>query len=141
MSYETPPRGSGRHSTDSRAGADRAASLRRAAPLRPTDDRSRWRGPPPDDQDRYEAEADNYGMPTDPSMRAPLNLAPRHPAGGVSPRYQDLVVPRVYVEPDEAMDRLRCRSLRWAITRDVLAVLVLLYAIGWMTRPLWAPFL
>lgn len=78
---------------------------------------------------------DKHDMPTDPSMRIPLNRAPRNVPP--EPRYQDLVVPRVFVEPDEQMDQLRQQSLRWAIWRDRLAVIVLLFTIGWITRPAW----
>lgn len=83
-----------------------------------------------------------HDMPTDPGMRIPLNTAPRpgpqHQAPArVEPSYQDVVIPRVFVEPDEQMDGLRQQSLRWAIWRDRLAVVVLLMLIGWFTRPVW----
>jgi hypothetical protein len=50
----------------------------------------------------------------------------------------DMVVPRIYVEPDEQMDALRVRSLRWGIARDVVAVLVGLYLLGsWILPGVW----
>jgi hypothetical protein len=106
----------------------------------PPSPRDRWRprpeiSPDPPPVERYYPQEDE--MPTDPTMPMPLNFAPRG-TGLVSPRYQDLVVPRVYVEPDEALDKLRARALRWGIARDVLLVAALLYAVGWMTRPLWS---
>lgn len=76
-------------------------------------------------------------MPTDPSMPAPLNYAPR-PAQSVPGRYQDLVVPRVYVEPDEYMDHLRERAFRWAIGRDIIACIVGLLVIGWFVMRILA---
>lgn len=56
----------------------------------------------------------------------------------VKERPADLVVPRVYLEPDEAMDKLRQRAARWAIARDVTAVIVGGYLIfRWMLYPLY----
>jgi hypothetical protein len=85
---------------------------------------------------------DELDIPTDPTMAAPLNEAPRygHPRPAAyrsNPRYQDLVIPRVVVEPDEQMDALRARSLRWGIARDVVVVAVGLYLIGaWALPPI-----
>jgi hypothetical protein len=77
-------------------------------------------------------------MPTDPSMPAPLNRAPQRPVRpGREARYQDLVVPRVFVEPDEYMDGLRRRSLWWAIVRDIIVCAVGLWLIGsWALPPI-----
>lgn len=135
MTFETPPRGSGQH----RKGDATSPASERARRLRRPDPRVSY----------YPADEDD-DTPTDPTMRAPLNevpireVPPRRP-GGTEYRdlrqYQDLVVPRVYIEPDEDMDRLRVRALRWGIARDALAVLVLVYAIGWLLRPLWQLFL
>lgn len=90
---------------------------------------------PPDGQHRADAAWVDVGrhddMPTDPHMPAPLNYAPQ--ASQSVPRtYQDLIVPRVFVEPDEYMDRLRERAFRWAIGRDVIACVVGLLVIGWL---------
>lgn len=76
-------------------------------------------------------------MPTDPSLRIPLNRAPRIRDKTTERSYQDLIVPRVFVEPDEHMDALRQRAMRWAICRDVLAVTIMLLVLGWMMRPVW----
>jgi hypothetical protein len=50
----------------------------------------------------------------------------------------DLVVPRVYLEPDEWMDKLRARALRFAIARDVVLIII---GLSFMWRlvilPLW----
>jgi membrane protein YdbS with pleckstrin-like domain len=55
------------------------------------------------------------------------------------PRYQDMIVPRVFVEPDEDMDRLRRRVWRWAIGRDVVLVAVGLLVIGhWVWPTVWS---
>lgn len=75
-----------------------------------------------------------HDMPTDPSMRIPLNQA--HPRTPYSNR-PDMVIPRVYVEPDEQMDDLRRSSLKWAVIRDRLAVLLILLLVGAITRPVW----
>ncbi len=54
-----------------------------------------------------------------------------------APVRQDVVVPRVYLEPDERLDRLRVCAWRWAIARDVLAVIIGLYLVGvYVVRPL-----
>lgn len=59
------------------------------------------------------------------------------PMGG-EPRYQDLVVPRVFVEPDEQMDELRRSALRWGRVRDVVAIAVGLYLLGsWLIPGVW----
>lgn len=53
----------------------------------------------------------------------------------------DLVVPRVYLEPDEVSDKLRARSWRWGIARDVVLVIVGGFLIfRWMLYPLWQLF-
>ena len=82
--------------------------------------------------------------PTDPTMRVPLNDAPREEARErrrrllSEVRHMDLVVPRVYLEPDERIDRLRARALWWSITRDMVAVCLGLYLLGsWVITPLW----
>jgi hypothetical protein len=82
--------------------------------------------------------------PTDPTMRVPLNLAPKNNAGSGTRRlprdvrHVDMVVPRVYLEPDEQIDRLRARSLRWSIARDMIAVVLGLYLLGaWVVLPMW----
>jgi hypothetical protein len=72
-------------------------------------------------------------------MRVPLNEAPAKPVGETTrritveragePRYQDLIVPRVYVESD-GMDELRRRSLRWGIGRDVLVCVTMVYLLA-----------
>jgi hypothetical protein len=80
--------------------------------------------PPGRPPDRVE-----YGPPlideTDPRapIGPPLDYPPRR-----EPSYQDLVVPRVFVEPDEELDTLRIRSLRIAIVRDVLLIIFLMAA-------------
>lgn len=50
----------------------------------------------------------------------------------------DLVVPRVYLEPDEIMDKLRARALRVAVVRDVLVIVLGLALVWrWVILPLW----
>lgn len=122
MGFPTPPRGSGRHHWSDRG---------EPSPYRASSrDTGRYH---PDDED----------FPTDPSMPFPLDEVPRQPArpGPVRPPpvpAAQVVVPRVYVEPDEMMDRLRARALRFAITRDVIGCLVGLYLLGqWLGLPLW----
>lgn len=66
-------------------------------------------------------------------MTAPLNQTPpqRGYQGTVRrPDPRTPVVPRVYVEPDEQMDRLRRRALRWSIVRDIVAITVGLYLLA-----------
>lgn len=131
MMSDTPPYRAGwvpRHSADPTPREGRVPTPGRYSPPSPNP-ADRWPS-----GEYYPSEDDlptEDEMPTDPTLPAPLNFAP---AGQVSPRYQDLVIPRVYVEPDELLDRLRRRALRWAIARDVLAVIVLMYLIGWMAR-------
>ncbi len=49
----------------------------------------------------------------------------------------DLVIPRVFLELDETMDRLRARALRFAIARDaVWIVLGLVLVVQWAVMPL-----
>lgn len=119
MTFPTPPRGSGRHWRDD------------TPPASPTVRRRYLR----DDDEG----AGDY--PTDPTMTAPLNRVPPpdvYRQSGPASRYQDLVVPRVFVEPDEVMDRLRQRAFRWGIARDVVAVAIGLYLLGsWLLPPLW----
>lgn len=123
--------------------------------------------PPPERRRRYSTDYPPEDFPTDPTMVAPLNEAPPlreyHPPDAppdstwrrgtrdmpgeqlrsirvtrrVDPTPVDVVVPRIYLEPDEGMDRLRRRSLVWAIIRDVLASVTLMYLIGeWLLVPL-----
>lgn len=127
MSFETPPRGSGKH-------------WRTEAPTPSTPARERFRpgrsAGYPEHGETYHP-ADDDDTPTDPTMRIPLNRAPRRDVGegerritvsrANGPRYQDMVIPRVYVEPDEAMDRLRQRAMRWGIIRDAVIVAVGVY--------------
>jgi len=140
MSFPTPPRGTGRHWRDD----DQAGP---ADPRRGRYPRFEPADPPAPEPERYYP--DEYGdVPTDPTMPAPLNQAPRRHVGegtrritveraGQS-RMPDMVVPRIYVEPDEQMDALRVRSLRWGIARDVVAVLVGLYLLGsWILPGVW----
>lgn len=78
------------------------------------------------------AEPDRSGIfpridDTDP--RAPIGPPlTEYPAPSRAPTYQDLVVPRIFVEPDEQMDALRARALRMAIFRDVFLVVFLIVA-------------
>jgi hypothetical protein len=86
-----------------------------------------------------------YRVPTTPSDRTGygpaisqtrMNRPPRM-AVAQDERPADLVVPRVYVEPDEYMDRLRARALRWAIFRDLVVIVVGLFLISrWMVVPM-----
>lgn len=91
----------------------------------------------PDEDPGYDPVMDSGGglyrvpLPGDPEYTPPpaprehtrpMNLAGR---SSVPPKREpDLVVPRVYLEPDEAMDKLRARAFRWAIIRDVVIILV-----------------
>jgi hypothetical protein len=59
----------------------------------------------------------------------------------VEGRAPDLVVPRVYLEPDESMDRLRQRAWRWGIFRDIVVIILGLFLISrWMLYPLYQAF-
>lgn len=71
-----------------------------------------------------------HDMPTDPTMRMPLNQNP--------PRPRDLVVPRVYIEPDEDADNLRRLRDKWAIARDILMCLFLAVATYWLVASIVA---
>jgi hypothetical protein len=100
--------------------------------------------------------------PTDPTMMAPLNSAPRAASDtgtgtrrmnyadrpGVDKRrrisddrparYEDMLIPRIWIEPDEKMDQLRARALRVAIVRDVVLIVLGLYLLGsWVILPMW----
>ncbi len=77
---------------------------------------------------------------TDPRQPiAPIrrHAAPRHEERR-EPSYQDMIVPRIYVEPDEAMDELRARSLRMALIRDVFLILFCMVAIFWLAGGIWS---
>jgi hypothetical protein len=52
-----------------------------------------------------------------------------------------VVVPRVFVEPDELMDKLRARALRWGIARDVLLVAVAVFLLASWAGPTVARWL
>lgn len=139
MTFETPPRGSGRGRhwrSDQVPPAPRGEYAARYGPVGEPPEY------PPDYPGRYDDDSD---YPTDPTMPAPLNQVPRPEAGqerrrivverANAPRYQDVVVPRVYVEPDEHMDALRQRALRWGIARDVMVIGTLLYLVGSWVLP------
>jgi hypothetical protein len=55
---------------------------------------------------------------------------PRQPIGpplrAPEPSYQDMIVPRVFLEPDPTMDDLRIRALRLAIIRDIFLIIFLM---------------
>jgi hypothetical protein len=51
------------------------------------------------------------------------------------PRVLDVVVPRVFVEPDEQMDKLRARALRWGIARDVMLVALAVFLLASWAGP------
>lgn len=118
MTFPTPPRGSGRH----------------------------WRG----DEDPTRIRAPFVEPhPSDTEMQPPMNLGERRDVGEErrriyrsardAARYQDLVVPRVFVEPDEQMDNLRRSAIRWGRWRDAVVIAVGLYLLGsWCLPPLWA---
>ncbi len=85
-------------------------------------------------------------FPTDPTMPAPLNRVPRRDVRrGDRPAMRqptvDVVVPRVFVEPDELMDKLRARALRWGIARDVLLVAVAVFLLASWAGPTVARWL
>lgn len=122
MGFPTPPRGSGRHHWDDRG---------EPAPYR--------------DPGRYHPSEED--MPTDPTMALPPDDPVQRPSGqrwpagrgrAAGPRPADVIVPRVHLEPDERIDRLRARSLRISIVRDVIWCLVGLYLLGqWVGVPVW----
>ncbi len=48
------------------------------------------------------------------------------------PRYQDMLVPRVFVQPDPHMDDLRARALRMAILRDIFVIMTSLVGLFYL---------
>lgn len=57
---------------------------------------------------------------------------PRQPIGpplrAPEPSYQDMIVPRVFLEPDPTLDDLRIRAHRLAIIRDIFLIIFLIVA-------------
>jgi hypothetical protein len=50
----------------------------------------------------------------------------------------DLVVPRVFIEPDPDLDALHRSAMRWGRWRDVLVIAVCVYLLAsWLGPPVW----
>jgi hypothetical protein len=119
MSFQGPPRGSGRHWRDDTPPA--------GVPRRPYVE----------------------PHPSDTQMSPPMNYQP-DPAVGQErrriiierddrPRYQDMIVPRVSLESDPAMEDLRRSTYRWVRAAAATVVFVGLYLLGtWTLPPLWS---
>jgi hypothetical protein len=149
MSYSTPPRGSGRHwrrdeDDDRRYGNQPTRWSYQADPPGVSEYH-------PDETAAEQGYRHEQDMPTDPTMPAPLNQAPRRDVGQdmrririvqahrahEAARYQDMIVPRIYLEPDEQMDDLRRKAVRWGIARDVVVLaLGVFLLIQWVILPL-----
>jgi hypothetical protein len=151
--FPSAPRGRGRHWRDggqptryARGQADTTSGYlpRIEDPLPPDEPY-----PPEDDGPRRDLGDGLYRVPVpgDPEALGPeisqtrLNRERRIPVPQQR-RPPDLVVPRVYLEPDEIMDRLRMRSLRWGIIRDVVVIALGLFLLGrWVVVPVVQAFL
>jgi len=149
--FPTPPRG--RHWRDDRAEPTRyepgrvrtdSGFLPRIEEPRPRDPVADsggglYRVPVPGDPDPYPPEDDYHREDLGPAI-SQTRLRMNRPTGSPVPSRErtDLVVPRVYLEPDEAMDRLRARASRWAIARDIVIIILGASLIfRWILTPLW----
>jgi len=117
MSYNTPPRGSGKHWRD---------DTPRQGVRRP------YVEPHPSETEMM--------PPMNHEVRAPVPPRERTYREG-STRYQDLVVPRIYLEPDPDMDDLRRSTYRWVRAASITAVAVGVYLLGsWIVPVVWRLF-
>ncbi len=130
--FPSPPRGSGRHSRQpSQFERGRTGNAGQVPPLF-------GRGHV-DDVTVTNPDLYRVPVPGDPDFGEPPEISREIPRVVDPPRREsaDLVVPRVFLEPDEMMDRLRARALRFAIVRDaVWIVLGLALVVQWAVVPL-----